>query len=72
MGIGKWIVKNRIIRRSLVYIIVTLFVYVTIDVFLNLENITTQGVAAWTVFVGLIREIMRFFFKGTKAEADND
>ena len=72
MKLNDWIVKNRIIRRSLVYTITGLFVYVTLDVFLDLENITTQGVAAWGILVGLEREILRFFLKGTKKEADND
>lgn len=72
MSWNKWIKDNRIIRRSLVYIITGLFVYVTLDVFLDLEKITTQGVAAWGVLVGLEREILRFFLKGTKEEADSD
>ena len=69
---NNWIVKNRIIRRSLVYILTALFVCVTLDVFKDLSSITTQGVAAWTVLVGLEREILRFFLQGTKEEADND
>ena len=72
MGLGDWIVKNRIIRRSLVYTVTALFVYITVDVFLDLENLTNQGLAAWSVLVGLEREILRFFLKGNKIEEDND
>ena len=67
-----WIVKNRIIRRSLVYILTALFVCVTLDIVKDLSSLTAQGVAFWTVLAGLEREILRFFLQGTKEECDND
>ena len=71
-SINDFIVKNRIIRRSLVYVLTCLFVCVTIDFFEDPSLMTAQSVAAWTVLVGLEREILRFFLQGTKKEADND
>ena len=72
MNINDFIVKNRIIRRCLVFVLTYLFIRITINFFSNISNINTQGVAAWTVLVGLEREILRFFLQGTKEECDND
>ncbi|MBA7552377.1 hypothetical protein ES705_44938 [subsurface metagenome] len=63
---------NRIIRRALVFVLTYLFIRVTIDFFADLSNVTTQGVAAYGILMGLEREILRFFLQGTKEEAEND
>ena len=70
--INDWIVKNRIIRRALVFGLTYLFIRVTINFFADLSGITAQGVAAYGILMGLEREILRFFLQGTKDEADND
>lgn len=67
-----WIVKNRIMRRALVIVLTYLFIRITLNFFSDLSSITTQGVAAYGVLMGLEREILRFFLQGTKDEADND
>jgi len=69
---NKWLVDNRIIRRALVFVLTYLFIRVTIDFFSDLSSITTQGVAAYGILMGLEREILRFFCQGTKEQADND
>jgi len=70
--INDWIVKNRIMRRALVWVLTYLFIRITIDFFSDLSSITTQGVAAYGILMGLEREILRFFLQGIKEEADND
>jgi len=70
--INDWIVKNRIMRRALVWVLTYLFIRITIDFFSDLSSITTQGVAAYGILMGLEREILRFFLQGTQEEADND
>lgn len=70
--INKWIKENRIMRRALVIVLTYLFIRVTIDFFSDLSSITTQGVAAYGVLMGLEREILRFFLQGTKEEAEAD
>ena len=70
--INDWIVKNRIMRRALVIVLTYIFIRITINFFSDLSSITTQGVAAYGVLMGLEREILRFFLQGTQEEADND
>jgi len=70
--INEWIVKNRIMRRGLVIVLTYIFIRVTIDFFSDLSSITTQGVAAYGILMGLEREILRFFCQGTKEQVDND
>ena len=70
--INDFIVKFRLMRRALVWVLTYLFARVTIDFFSDLSNITAQGVAAYGILMGLEREILRFFCQGTKKEADND
>jgi hypothetical protein len=70
--INDWIVKNRIIRRALVFVLTYLFIRVTIDFFADLSNVTTQSVAAYGILMGLEREILKFFLQGTKEEAEAD
>ncbi|GAH63083.1 unnamed protein product [marine sediment metagenome] len=69
---NKWLVDNRIIRRVLVFGLTYLFIRVTLNLFSDLSSITTQGVAAYGILMGLEREILRFFLQGTQEEADND
>ena len=69
---NKWLVDNRIIRRALVFVLTYLFIRVTIDFFADLSSVTTQGVAAYGILMGLEREILRFFLQGTQEEANND
>lgn len=70
--INKWLVKNRIMRRVLVFALTYLFIRVTINFFADLSAITTQGVAAYGILMGLEREILRFFLQGTKEETLSD
>jgi len=69
---NKWLVDNRIIRRALVFVLTYLFIRVTLNLFSDLSSITTQGVAAYGILMGLEREILRFFLQGTKEEAEAD
>lgn len=71
-GIKDFIIDFRLMRRALVVVLTYLFIRVTVDFFSDLSGITTQGVAAYGVLMGLEREILRFFLQGTKEEADND
>lgn len=71
-SINKFVVDFRVMRRALVWVLTYLFVRVTIDFFSDLSNITSQGVAAYAILMGLEREILRFFCQGTKEQADND
>jgi hypothetical protein len=70
--INDFIVKNRLIRRALVFVLTYYFIRISIDFFGELDNITTQAVAAYGILMGLEREILRFFLQGTSEEADND
>lgn len=72
MNINDFIVKNRLIRRALVFILTYLFYKITINFFSDLSSITVQSGVAYGLLVGLEREILRFFCQGTKEEADND
>jgi len=65
-----WIIKNRIMRRLIVYLFIGLFFYITVSLFKG--DISKNQFLAWSVFAGLMREILKFYLKGTKGEADND
>lgn len=68
--INDFIVKNRIIRRILVFVLTYYFIRISIDFFSG--TITAQSAAAYGIFAGLEREILRFFLQGTRDEADSD
>ena len=70
--INQFIIENRVIRRTLVFVLTYYFIRISIDFFSNLDSITTQGVAAYGILMGLEREILRFFLKGTESEANSD
>jgi len=70
--INKWIKENRIMRRGLVIVLTYLFIKITVNFFSDLSSITTQGVAAYGILMGLEREILRFFLQGTESEAEAD
>jgi len=72
MNINEFIVKNRIIRRILVFALTYLFIKVTVNLFSDLSSLNTQAIAGYTILAGLEREILRFFCRGTKEEADAD
>jgi len=67
-----WIVKNRIIRRVLVFALTFLFIKVTINLFSDVSSLNAQAIAGYTILAGLEREILRFFLQGTKDQADAD
>jgi len=67
-----WIVKNRIIRRVLVFALTFLFIKVTINLFSDISSLNAQAIAGYTILAGLEREILRFFLQGTKDQADAD
>jgi len=67
-----WIVKNRIIRRVLVFALTFLFIRVTINLFSDMSSLNAQAIAGYTILAGLEREILRFFLQGTKDQADAD
>ena len=71
-SINDFIVKFRLMRRALVWVLTYFFIRISIDFFSDLSAITVQAGVAWGLLVGLEREILRFFCQGTKEEADND
>ena len=71
-NLNDFVVEFRLMRRVLVCVLTYFFVRVSIDFFSDLSAITVQAGVAYGLLVGLEREILRFYWKGTKEEADSD
>ena len=67
---NSWIVKNRIMRRLIVFSMLIFFMYITIGLFSG--DIGKFQFFSWSVLAGLVREILKFYLKGTSQEADSD
>ncbi|MBA7674171.1 hypothetical protein ES703_82378 [subsurface metagenome] len=70
--INEWIVKNRIMRRVLVFVITFFFLKVTVNIFSCSTCLNTETVAVYGIFAGLETLILKFYLQGGKDEADND
>ena len=71
--INQFIVENRLIRRTLVFIFCYNFLKVTNAIFLNGRVSLEIGMStAYGTFAGLILFILKFYFQGGKDDADND
>lgn len=70
--INKWIIKNRIIRRILVFAFSYCFLKVTMNLFSGKITLQPGMNVIYGAFAGLVILILKFYFQGKKDEADND
>lgn len=70
--INKWIIKNRIIRRILVFAFSYCFLKVTMNLFSGKVTLQPGMNVIYGAFAGLVIFILKFYFQGKKDEADND
>jgi len=69
--INDWIVKNRIIRRLLIFAITYIFLKVTLNIF-DGTALDTFKVTAYGIFAGLETLIIKFYLQSGKDEAEGD
>lgn len=71
MNINQWILRNRIIRRIIVFSLLTVFLKVTLNIF-NDSMLDVFRVSAYGIFGGLITLILKFYLQSKKEEVEGD
>ena len=71
MSINNWIVRNRIIRRIIVFSLTYIFIKVTLNIF-DGSVLDAFRVTAYGIFAGLETLILKFYLQSKKDEAEGD